>query len=78
MPVSVLLKYKFKTNEYLKSLTCPIYLLHGTEDELVPYASSVKLNELSDNIELTTIKGATHSDLINYPEFREKIEEILV
>jgi len=78
VPVSVLLKYKFKTNEYLKSLTCPIYLLHGTEDELVPYASSVKLNELSDNIELTTIKGATHSDLINYPEFREKIEEILV
>ncbi len=77
VPVAVLLKYKFKTNEYLKHLTCPIYLLHGTEDELVPYESSVKLNKLSDTIELTTIKGATHSDLINYPEFRDKIEEIL-
>jgi len=33
---------------------------------------------LGDNIELTTIAGATHSDLIDYPEFREKIEKILV
>ncbi len=78
VPVSILLKYKFKTNECLKQLSCPIYLLHGTEDELVPYESSVKLNKLGDNIQLTTIKGAMHSDLIDYPEFREKIEEVLI
>lgn len=78
VPVSILLKYKFRTNHYLKALSCPIYLLHGTEDELVPYESSVKLEKIGDNIELTTIKGAMHSDLVDYPEFREKIEDILV
>lgn len=77
VPVSILLKYKFRTNEYLKQINCPIYLLHGTEDELVPYESSVKLKDIGDNIELTTIKGAMHSDLVDYPEFREKIAQIL-
>ncbi len=77
VPVSILLKYKFRTNEYLKQINCPIYLLHGTEDELVPYESSVKLKDIGNNIELTTIKGAMHSDLVDYPEFRDKIAQIL-
>ena len=77
IPVNSLLKYKFKTNEYLPQLKCPVYLIHGTDDELVPYRFSVMLSELGDHIHLTTIKGGTHGDLPNFIEFREVLKMAL-
>ncbi|MCA9748617.1 MAG: alpha/beta hydrolase, partial [Romboutsia sp.] len=31
-----LLKYKFKSFKFLKTVECPIYFLHGTNDNVVP------------------------------------------
>ncbi|UTW62310.1 alpha/beta fold hydrolase [bacterium SCSIO 12741] len=76
VPVTILLKYKFTTDAFLPGLECPIYLIHGTEDEVIPYESSVKLADLGDHIELTTIPGATHMDLPDFPVFREALEQI--
>lgn len=77
VPVSILLKYKFRTDQFLRQISCPVHLLHGTEDELVPYESSVKLEKLGDHITLTTIQGATHGDLPDYPAFRSQIKALL-
>ena len=77
IPVRALLKYKFKTNEYLPLLKCPVYLIHGTDDELVPYESSLMLEKLGDHIHLTTIKGGTHGDLPNFKEFRDVLKKAL-
>lgn len=77
VPVSILLKYKFRNDLFLPQVKCPVYLFHGTEDDYVPYESSVKLDELSDNIELTSIPGATHSDFAVFPEFVDKMKLLL-
>jgi pimeloyl-ACP methyl ester carboxylesterase len=77
LPVSMLLKYKFRNDLYLKQVKCSVHLFHGTEDDFVPYESSVKLKELSQNIELTTIPGATHSDFAVFAEFTGRMKELL-
>ena len=76
IPTSIMLKYRIKTNEYLNEVNCPIYLIHGTEDETVPYESSVKLKHLFPyKIELTTIEGGAHNNLPEYPQFQETVKK---
>ena len=77
LPNSILLHYQFKTDKLLPDLKIPIYIFHGTEDETVPYDHSVRLDKLSDNIKLFTIKEGSHSNLNTFHEYHEKLDEIL-
>lgn len=77
LPVRFLLKYKLPTNKYIKKLKCPIYLIHGTKDELIQYESSIRLAALSDNIQLTTVNGGLHGNLQEFDKYVQLIEQIL-
>lgn len=77
LPTSLLLSYHFRTNKFLQQVNIPVHLIHGTEDEVIPYHSSERLQTLGDHITLTTIKGGTHSDLSTYPKFQSWLENIL-
>ena len=37
---SIVLKYKFATNDYLKKCKMPVVLFHGTKDEVISFANS--------------------------------------
>ncbi len=53
-----LLKYKFKTNEYLKDCKMPVVIFHGNQDEVIYYGSSLKLKEeMKKNDTLITLDG---------------------
>ena len=73
LPARLLAKYKLRTHKYIKDLSIPILLFHGTADEVVPYECSVQLKALSDHISLVTIKGGIHNNL---PDFRKYQEEL--
>lgn len=77
LPNSILLHYQFKTDKLLPEIEVPIYLFHGTEDETVPYNSSVRLSKLSDNVILHTINNGSHNNLNTFHEYHEKLEAIL-
>ena len=73
-----LIKYKFKTNIYLKEAKCPVKLFHGTEDEVIYYGSSIKLKKLfKDKDMLITIEGGHHNDLSTFEKFHQKLKQIL-
>jgi len=36
-------RYELPTHEFLKSANCPIHLIHGTQDEKIPFNSSERL-----------------------------------
>ena len=78
-PVGISLKYNFKTNEYIQEVDCPIYIFHGTSDDVVPYESGKKLHESVEEGQSTliTIKDGEHKDLIKFEEFRNRMEEVL-
>jgi pimeloyl-ACP methyl ester carboxylesterase len=78
-PVGLALRFNFKSHEYLQSAECPIYIFHGTEDAVVPYRLGKKLAEsISNNsVQLITVDGGKHKNLIDFEVFREAMRGIL-
>lgn len=77
-PYSVLLKYEFNTDEWIKEVRCPICIFHGTYDRTVPYQSGVKLKPLlKSQDEFITIEAGDHHDLNTFLLYEEKIKQIL-
>lgn len=76
-PVSTLLRFKFRNDQHILHVNCPIKMFHGTADKVVPYSSAFKLfskaHKIKD-IRLTTIAGGKHSNLNAYPLFREQMQ----
>ena len=69
---SVFVKDRFKNKEHIKMVQCPIFLVHGMNDELIPYEMANTLCKLAKApTELILRPGMTHneydisSDLIN-------------
>jgi pimeloyl-ACP methyl ester carboxylesterase len=73
-----LLKYKFETNESLKTCKMPVVVFHGDEDEVVYYGSSLKLKQsFKLNDTLITLKGQGHNGITDNPQYINSIGEIL-
>lgn len=80
LPVKTLLKYKFPTYKFIKNVSCPVTIFHGTDDQVVPYANSKKLLEeqLHEEISLITIDGANHNNIIDFDNYHKIIKKVLV
>lgn len=77
-PVKQLLKYRFPTYQYLKKVACPITIIHGTEDNVVPYSSAKKLSEMKiDNLDFITIENGNHNNLVEFEDYHLAIDKVL-
>lgn len=79
LPLSFLLKYKMPSYEFLQSSKCPILIVHGTKDRVVPLRSGEKLREaLSDkSVTMVVVEGAAHNNLIKFNLYEEAINRTL-
>lgn len=78
LPISILLRFKIRTDEWLKYCRCPIYILHGTKDRLIPFSSSVRLSRIAPlNTHLVPIYGGGHNNLPSFPEYHRVLKDIL-
>ena len=76
---SFLLKYKLRTNEYLKQCKCPVVIFHGDKDEIVDYKWSVKLKEeFKDKIHLITLNGEGHNEITTNEVYQNEMQRILM
>lgn len=74
---SLIMKYKFATNKFLKKVDCPIFIIHGTEDRIIPINHSMQLKKEFDNIHFNQLKGYGHNDLSESIEYLKTMDEIL-
>lgn len=77
LPMSWLLKFPIPTYKWIKYVSCPIHILHGTKDRLIPFSSSIKLASI--NTELTTLHpiiGGGHNNLHNHVSYHRELEKI--
>lgn len=75
---SFLVKYKFRTGKYLKNANVPVAILHGDQDEIIYYGSSLKLQqEFKPGDTLITLEGMGHNDFLATELYRREIGEIL-
>ncbi|WP_294735105.1 alpha/beta fold hydrolase [uncultured Flavobacterium sp.] len=72
-----LLKYNFETYKYLKEVSSPIYIFHGTADNIIPYSNSLKLKEeFNEKVQLITLNNEGHQ--LGYNEvYLNNLSEIL-
>ena len=78
MPLSILIKYPLPTYKWLRYVQCPIHIIHGTHDKLIPYKSSVKLSQVNaDLTKLHTVIGGGHKNLNNYESYHKMLDDIL-
>ena len=78
-PVGIALRFNFKSFEYVKQVSCPIHIFHGTEDEVVPYSHGYKLyQEIPEGqADMITIPGGAHKNLVEFEQFRKELERVL-
>ena len=78
MPLSVILRYPMPTYKWLKYVNCPIKIIHGTHDKLIPFKSSVKLSQIKPKqTRLYPVIGGGHKNLNNFEEYHKIMEEVL-
>jgi alpha-beta hydrolase superfamily lysophospholipase len=78
VPLKLILRYDIRTDQYLKDISCPVHIIHGTSDRLIPFAESEELQAMfPDKITLHGIHEARHNNLPEFPEFFEILYDIL-
>jgi fermentation-respiration switch protein FrsA (DUF1100 family) len=70
IPAKRLLKFKFQNIENIKIIKTPMYLIHGTADDLIPFEQGKRLFELSgaETKDFFPIEGGNHNDLSDFNE----------
>ncbi|MBC8135255.1 MAG: alpha/beta fold hydrolase [Fibrella sp.] len=73
-----LVKYALPTERWIGGVRCPVTLIHGTRDEVIPYSCSQELLPLiRSSGKLVTVDGAGHNDLQNSPEYKDAMAATL-
>ena len=78
MPLSIIMKYPLPTYKWLKYVKCPIHIIHGTNDKLIPFKTSVKLSQIQPKItRLYTVIGGGHKNLNTFESYHKMLGEII-
>ncbi|MEQ8623805.1 MAG: alpha/beta hydrolase [Vicingaceae bacterium] len=76
-PVGSLLKFRFPTFEFIDLVNCPITIIHGTEDDIVPIENSQRLIELNPLIDFVTINEGEHNNLAKFEHYWQVVGKLL-
>ncbi len=72
------LRYKLRTDQWIRKVNCHTYIIHGTKDWLIPISQSEKLQAINPHkITLIRIHGGKHNNLPSFDEYHNFIRDIL-
>jgi pimeloyl-ACP methyl ester carboxylesterase len=78
LPIRFVLRYHLRTDKWIQESKCPVYILHGTKDWLIPIRHSEQLQKLNPRkITLIRIHGGGHNNLPKFDEYHNFIRDIL-
>ncbi|MEQ9230163.1 MAG: alpha/beta hydrolase [Cyclobacteriaceae bacterium] len=78
MPISMALRFPIKTYKWIKYVNCPIKIIHGTSDKLVPFKNSIALSKIRPKYSrLYPVIGGGHNNLHTFEEYHRMLEEVL-
>ena len=78
LPLRYVLRFKLRSDRWIRKVECPIYILHGTRDWLIPIRHSERLQALNPaRTTLIRIHGGGHNNLPDFPEYHNFIRDIL-
>jgi uncharacterized protein len=78
LPVRLVLRFHLRTDLWIQKVGCPIYIIHGTKDWLIPISHSEKLRDLNpEKITLIEIESGGHNNLPEFDTYHNFIRDIL-
>ena len=78
LPIRWLLRYQIRTDQFIKKVSCPIFIIHGTKDKLIPFKAGKKLQEVvTQQSEMIPIEGGGHNNLPSFEAYHEQLYDIL-
>lgn len=78
IPLGLVMRYRMPTYKWMKYVKCPINIIHGTNDRVIRFNSSLRLSKLKPELtKLYPIIGGGHKDLHNFESYHKALHEIL-
>jgi len=78
IPLGLLMRYSMPTYKWIKYVKCPIKLIHGTNDRIIPMKSSIRLSRINPKLSrLYLVIGGGHKNLHNFEDYHRALKEIL-
>ena len=75
LPNSILSRYKLQTNKWLPDVKCPVFIIHGTADQVIPFSQAEKLSQVKHpEIRFIPVEGGTHNNLGEFGEYLEMLD----
>jgi pimeloyl-ACP methyl ester carboxylesterase len=73
------LQSEFPLYRYLEKTDMPVYIFHGTADEVIPYSSAAAIkSSLPSDDHFLTIPGGRHKGLNTYGAYQKYLDQILL
>ena len=78
IPLGLVMRYSMPTYKWIKYVKCPIKIIHGTNDRMIPMKSSIRLSKINPSLtRMYPIIGGGHKNLHNFAGYHRALEEIL-
>ncbi len=70
LPISLLLKHRFNSLQYLAGIACPLLVIYGGQDKVVsPERTKNLIEHIVGKKEIVFIKRADHGNIDMFPEY---------
>ena len=77
-PNQMMSNYKLPTGEFLMDINYPVVILHGTNDNVIPFRCAAQLKkELKNTDKFITVDGASHNNLNSTKIYFNTIDSLL-
>ena len=78
IPLGLVMRYQMPTYKWIKYVDCPIKIIHGTNDKVIKFKSSLKLSKMKPDLtRLYPIIDGGHKNLHNFESYHSALDEIL-
>lgn len=79
LPQKLLSRYPLRSDLAAAKVKCPVHIMHGNEDRVVPFDSGKQLHACypKDQAKFYVFKGAGHNDMMDRREYSGVVSEIL-
>jgi fermentation-respiration switch protein FrsA (DUF1100 family) len=78
LPLRYLLRYQMRTDQFIRKISCPMFILHGNKDSLISYEQSLLLKQLKpEQIVLLSIQQGRHNNLPELAAYHDYLYDIL-
>jgi alpha-beta hydrolase superfamily lysophospholipase len=73
-----LVRYKFRTDQYIQQVKCPVVIFHGDRDEIIYTGSSEKLKQhFKPGDKLFILKAQPHNGINENPDYQKNVSNLL-